>query len=238
MTASAARTTRPTKSADEAARTAVQLTIPTSALTLAGFRKWLLSKDCPEKGSFGYLDREIYVDMSPERFGSHNAVKSALTTTLVPLVVALDIGRYFSDGMPLSHEGANLSTTPDAMICTWATLESGRARLVPSAAGDDSVEIDGTPDLVIEVVSPYSEQKDFKRLPRLYHRACIQEFWRIDARGERIDFRILARRARGYAAALRHGGWQRSAVLGHQFRLERRRDRLGLWQYTLNGRPD
>jgi Uma2 family endonuclease len=205
-------------------------------MTLAGFRKWLLSAECPEKGHFGFLDTEIYVDMSPERFGSHNAVKTALTVALAPLVADKDIGQYFSDGVPLSHEAANLSTTPDVMICTWASLESGKARLVPSAAGDDSVEVEGTPDLVIEVVSPYSEKKDYERLPPLYHRAGIPEFWLIDARGERIDFRIQQRRKAGYAGVPRRGGWQRSAVLGQTFRLERRRGRLGLWQYTLRVR--
>jgi Uma2 family endonuclease len=234
----AARRTRPTNAVLEPAPPGIQLTLPISAMTLAGFRKWLLSDDCPEEGSFGFLDTEVFVDMSPERFGSHNAVKSALTATLLPLVLAADLGRYFSDGMPLSHEAANLSTAPDGMICSWATLESGRAKMIPSAVGDDSVEFEGAPDLVIEIVSPYSGRKDLKRLPALYHRAGISEFWLIDARGDRVAFRILSRRARSYVAAARLGGWQRSAVLGHRFRLRRQRDRLGLWEYRLDALPD
>jgi Uma2 family endonuclease len=209
------------------------VTLPLSALTLAGFRAWLRTDACPEKGSFAFLDTEIDIDMSPERIDSHNKIKTELTRALATLLAQTDLGQYYSDGVPLSHEAANLSTTPDAMICTWATLEGGRARLVPSAEGDDSVEIEGTPDVVIEIVSPNSEHKDLERLPHLYHRAGIPEFWLIDARGARVEFRIQQRRARGYAAVPRRGGWQRSAVLGHTFRLQRRRDRLGLWQYIL-----
>jgi Uma2 family endonuclease len=234
MGKSAARTTRPPVAESGRLWPPLQFTLPTSALTLAGFREWLLSDACPEKGSFGFLDTEIYVDMSPERIGSHNAVKTKLTRALATLTDEANLGRYFSDCLPLSHQAANLSTTPDAMVCTWETLETGRARLVPSVAGDDSVEIEGTPDVVIEVVSPFSERKDLERLPELYHRAGIPEFWLIDARGERVDFRIQRRRANGYAAVPRRGGWQRSAVLGRKFRLDRRRDRLGLWQYTLS----
>ncbi len=238
MGKAAARRTRAAVPDTDLGWPVVQLTLPTSAMTLAGFRAWLLSDACPEKGVFGFLDTEIYIDTGPERLNSHNAVKSELIRALATLVREADLGLYFSNGVPLSSESANLSTTPDAMVCLWATLESNKARLVPSADEDDSVEIEGTPDVVIEVVSPYSQRKDFERLPDLYHRAGIPEFWRIDARGPRIDFQIQQRGEQGYTAVPRRGGWQRSAVLGRRFRLERRRDRLGLWQYTLSVRAD
>lgn len=213
----------------------VQLTLPTNALTLAGFRKWLLSDACPEKGRFCFLGDEVFIDMSPERFGTHNTVKTALTITLGQLTEQTDIGVYIGDNMPLSLEEADTSTMPDAMVITWKTLESGKARMTPSADGQDSVEIDGVPDLVVEVVSPSSVRKDGVKLPKLYHKMGVPEFWYIDARGPKIVFEIRSRGANGYTA--RKGVWQTSAVLKRSFKLERKRGRGGLWRYTVHVKP-
>src|SRR4051794_17593017 len=84
----------------------VQLTLPTSAFTLSGFRKWLLSDACPEKGQFSFLGDEVFIDMSAERAGSHNTVKTALTETLSPLTKRLGVGKYFGDNLPLALEEA------------------------------------------------------------------------------------------------------------------------------------
>src|SRR5262249_16719420 len=96
MATAAARRTPAPKHGVEAIRPSVQITFPTNALTLAGFRQWLVSDACPEKGVFGFLDTEIYIDMSPERLGSHNAVKTELTRALATLVAADDLGQYFT----------------------------------------------------------------------------------------------------------------------------------------------
>ena len=71
-----------------------------------------------------------------------------------------------------------------------------------------------------------------------YHRAGIPEYWIIDARGEEIDFHILHRRKSGYASAPARGGWQRSRVFGRSFRLDRKLDEFGLWEYTLHVKDD
>jgi Uma2 family endonuclease len=209
----------------------VQLTLPTSVLTLAGFRKWLLSDACPEKGQFCFLGDEVFIDMSPERAGSHNTVKTAITVTLAGLTEQLDIGQYFGDNLPLALEDADTSTMPDAMVIKWESLESGRVRMTPSADGEDSVEVVGAPDLVVEVVSPSSVRKDMVKLPKTYHTLGVPEFWLIDARGPKIIFEIRRWRADGYVT--RKGAWQASAVLKRSFKLERKRNRGGFWRYTL-----
>ena len=43
--------------------------------------------------------------------------------------------------------------------------------------------MEGTPDMVLEILSDTSEQKDLVDLPANYQTAGIPEFWRIDARG-------------------------------------------------------
>ena len=58
------------------------------------------------------------------------------------------------------------------------------------------VELDGSPDMVLEVVSDSSVEKDIDVLMDLYWKAGIREYWLVDARGERIEFKILCHTAR------------------------------------------
>lgn len=71
-----------------------------------------------------------------------------------------------------------------------------------------------------------------------YHRARIPEYWLVDARGESINFQILRWHEDGYRPAPKRRGWQRSRVFGCSFRLVRKRDELGLWEYTLQTRAE
>jgi Uma2 family endonuclease len=112
-------------------------------------------------------------------------------------------------------------------------------RLVPRAGQTERYrEIEGTPDWVLEVLSDSSVEKDTEKLRGAYHRAGIPEYWLVDARGEEVVFQILHWRKTGYAAARVRDGWQHSRVFGRSFRLERQRDDLGLWEYTLHVRPE
>src|SRR5262249_13826579 len=151
---------------------------------------------------------------------------------------ARDLGLFFPDGALLTNPGARISNIPAGVFALWASLEAGRVRLVPAGANPRRyVELEGTPDWLMEIVSDSSVHKDTQRLREAYHRAGIPEYWLIDARGEEIDFQILRHQARGYVAAPRRGSWQRSRVFACQCRLERRRGRLGLWQYTFRLKP-
>src|SRR5262249_40046912 len=133
---------------------------------------------------------------------------------------------------------AKVSNIPDAVLVTWQTLETGRVRLVPRKRRPERfVELAGTPDWVLEIVSDSSVPKDTDWLRDAYHRAGIAEYWLIDARGEEIDFRILLHRPGEYAADTSRGGWQRSSIFKRHFRLVRKRGRMNLWQYALEMKP-
>jgi len=83
-----------------------------------------------------------------------------------------------------------------------------------------------------------SVAKDTKRLPISYWRAGIAEYWLVDARRERLLFRVHARGADGYEPVSVDGeGCQLSAVFNRQFRFERRRDTRGHWVFDLHSRP-
>lgn len=108
-------------------------------------------------------------------------------------------------------------------------------RLIEGAL-EGFVEIEGTPDMVLEVVSGSSVSKDTEWLRDLHWKAGIAEYWLIDCRGERVDFDILRHTAGGYSAADKSAGWVESAVFGHSFLLTRQSDELGQPEYTLHAR--
>ncbi len=208
--------------------------IPSRALDLETFRRWAHSDEFPEKGHVAFLAGEVWVDMSKEQL-SHNQAKGEVTSVLTALAKQRRLGRVFPDGYLLTNADADLSTNPDGIFASNECLASGRARLVPGAE-EGHVELEGAPDMVLEVVSPSSEEKDAEVLPRLYWRAGIPEYWLIDVRGEREELRIQRRTARGYAPVRARGGWVKSAVFGASFRLSRQVDALGYPEYTLSVR--
>ncbi len=208
--------------------------------SLAEFRAWALSDGFPERGRIDYIGGRIEVDMSPENLFFHGSIKTEVVGELRDVVRSAGGGYLFSDRTRVSSPHADLSAEPDVVYLSAETIDSGRVRLVPSAGGeaDGYVEIEGAPDLVVEIVSDSSVAKDTKRLPISYWRAGIAEYWLVDARRERLLFRIHARGADGYEPVPADGaGFQLSAVFDRRFRLERRRDVRGRWVFDLQSQP-
>jgi Uma2 family endonuclease len=213
--------------------------IPHNATTLDGFRSWIKSDEFPDKLRAMYLDGEIYLDMTKEELQSHAKVKAEISRVLMNLVRELALGEFYLDGVLVTHPVAKVSNNPDATFLSWASLERQHVRLVPGHGEHGQfVEIEGTPDWILEVVSNSSVHKDTERLRTAYHRAGIAEYWLVDARGTQIVFHILHWRKTGYVAATNRKGWQRSRVFARDFRLVRKAVRLGLWEYTLEMRAE
>jgi Uma2 family endonuclease len=97
------------------------------------------------------------------------------------------------------------------------------------------VEFEGTPDMVLEVVSDTSVEKDMVRLPPLYERAGVAEFWRIDARGELV-FELFRLTPSGYVSTQLPDGWLHSDVFGRDLQLVQGVDPMGQPQFTLEVR--
>jgi Uma2 family endonuclease len=212
--------------------------IPASAGTHSGFRAWATSDDYPEKLGASFINGEILIDMSPEELETHNKAKTEIVSTLDVLSKRIDLGELYSDGTLVSNLAAGLSTEPDATLVTWASFAAGRARLVPRKDRPGQyIEIIGTPDWVLEVVSRSSVGKDTELLREAYHKAEVPEYWLVDARFDEVSFQILRRRRDRYVAVAPRGGWYRSPVFAHSFRLKRRRNRMGRWTYTLEVTP-
>jgi Uma2 family endonuclease len=209
--------------------------IPADAHTLAGFRAWVKSDDFPECARVTFISGGIIIDMSKEDLEHHAQVKSDLYRVLLPLNYALRVGRYFTDGVLVTNEEADVSNNPDGVLLTFESIKNGDVRYVPGADKHGSyTEIEGRPDWIMEVVSNSSVKKDTVLLRAAYHKVGILEYWLIDARGDEVAFQILHWRKKGYIAAPSKEGWQRSRIFGRWFRLERTEGPDGMAEYELH----
>lgn len=210
------------------------LRIPADAHTLAGFHAWTDSPDFPERGRVEYCEGEVLVDMSSERLDSHVAVKDAVYRRLSNFIIDHDLGLFCPDGAGFANEPADLSTQPDALFASWKSLDSGAAH---KGDADEPRYIWGSPDWILEIVSPSSVQKDKTRWVKKYAEAGVREYWVIDARSDEIGFDLLVLGANGYAPQQARDGWRHSPVFATDVRLTRS-DRRGHPFYNLELRAE
>ncbi len=210
-----------------------RLRIPSEVHRLAPFRLWCAGDEFPEEGRIDFLAGDVEVDMSPEDLHTHGTAKTEVATRLQLLVVDPGRGEVFIDRTRVVSATANLSVEPDIVVVLGESLAAGRVRFVPAAKDPTrSSEIEGAPDLIVEIVSDSSEKKDTARLPRLYAKAGVPESWTIDARGPKVRFSIdllagvLYRRQEPDS-----DGWIDSPLLGLRCRLSRERTAWGSWRY-------
>ena len=139
--------------------------MPATAFDHAGFRAWVTGGGLPDAVRATWVAGEVLVEMSPEEIESHAKVKGAVFATLHRIVEDEDLGELLPDNVLVTNAKAALSTEPDVTFVSWGSLESGRVRMVEAAARTDRfVEIEGSPDLVVEVVSQSSVRKDTRLL--------------------------------------------------------------------------
>jgi hypothetical protein len=211
------------------------VSVPGWVTDIDAFRRWLDDESFPEEVRAWWLKGEVWVDMSREQIFSHVLVKTEYTIVLGGLAKSEQLGTYFTDGVLLSNFAADISGNPDGLFLSNGTLTSDRIRLIEGKDGG-YVELQGSPDMVLEVLSKSSEQKDEVLLKRAYWEADVREYWLVDARGTEPRFDIFRRTAKGYAATRKQDGWVKSNVFGKAFRLIVHKGPAGHPDFTLEVR--
>ena len=209
--------------------------IPATARDFEGFRRWARSTRFPDWGRIDYICGDLEVDMSPEEIHTHSAVKVEIAVKLHAQIAAPDLGTVHIDRTRITFPEAHLSTEPDVIVVLWDSLDMGRVREMPSKKRrpERSVELEGAADLVVEVISDGSVNKDRTRLPPQYAAAGVPELWLVDVRrGLRFELHVLE--AEGYRLLEPDAdGWLQSPLLG-PVRLRRERKRPDRWSYRLD----
>jgi Uma2 family endonuclease len=208
-----------------------EVTVPEWVTDLASFRHWAESEDFPDTGRICFLNGEVWADMSKEQIFSHVLVKTRIAAVLSQLDEAAGTGLFLGDGAMLSNVDVGFVARPDAIFASAAALQD-RVRLI-EGRDEGYVELEGSPDMVLEVISPGSVRKDTKVLHRAYWEADVREYWLVDARPEPLRFDVLRHTPKGYRATAKKEGWVKSAVFGRSFRLTRRLNALNHPEYAL-----
>ena len=209
-----------------------RVSVPGWVHDIDSFLRWRESDEVPEKARVWFFKGEVWVDMSMEELDSHIDVKTEITSVLRTLVKAEKLGRVAGDGLLLTNQKANLSGEPDMVFISNEAHAAGRVKRVPGKGGGH-IALEGTPDMVLEVVSDSSERKDNQTLFEAYWEAGIPEYWLVDARGDEVEFHIYKRGAKQYTATRKQGGWVKSAIFGKSFKLTRETDAQGNPEFTL-----
>jgi Uma2 family endonuclease len=214
-----------------------EVCVPGWVVDLESFRRWTDDDDFPETGQISFLLGEVWVDMSKEQLYTHTDVKSEINTVLRTLVKSTRAGRYLHDGAFVSNVEADISNQPDGV---FVSTQSVRDKRVQSVEGrhEGHVELEGSPDMVLEVVSRSSVNKDTEVLRAAYAKAGIREYWLVDARGDAVRFDVLRLGRSGYTPVRKRGGWVRSDVFGRWFRLRQEPGEDGFAAFTLDVQAD
>lgn len=211
--------------------------IPENAFQLEGFRAWTQADDFPEFGRIEFINGKVFVDMSKEAISSHSLVKTEIGRAFAQICRDESLGMAMIDGSRVVNEIAKVSNVPDVVFVAFESIESGRVTFTPGKDDpNEDVELVGSPEVVVEIVSNSSVGKDVTRLRTAYHAADILEYWLVDARGDEISFQILLHRRTGYTASPQRDGWIRSRAYNREFRLVREKNRVGMWTYRLEVR--
>jgi len=214
----------------------LDLQIPLGISSLDDFRRWSHSDDFPETGRIDYIAGNIEVDMAPEDLFVHGTLNGEIYVKIHQVVVGQRLGSAFIDSTRIVSPAALLSAEPDVVFLSYRRRRDGTVNLVPKASGEAGryIEIEGPPDLVVEVISDSSGEQDTVRLRSAYFRAGIGEFWLADARGEQLRFEILTPGTTEFKpVAADAGGYQNSPLLRRAFRLDRQRNEFGDWEFGL-----
>lgn len=223
-------------SADTAARRGSddvkEVAIPANLDSLEAFRRWADSDAYPDTGRYSWLQGQLLVDIQMEELFTHNLLKNAVYFALESWNQQHRRGYVFSDGVRLTHPGVDLSVEPDVVFTSFESVQQGRVQLVSGRSGN-LIELEGSPDLIVEIVSPASVKKDKQTLRDLYWQAGMGEYWLIDARREPVSFELMLAGSDGYLPAERRNGHPLSRVLEGPVALTSTVDPLGHPQWSV-----
>jgi Uma2 family endonuclease len=209
-----------------------EIEVPFWVVDLKSYRRWIQSGVLPEKLKDHFIDGRVVIDITNESV-SHNQIRMAVSDTLGGLIGPNDADVFVMRGLTLVNEAAELACIPDALFISAESLASERVKFEEIRSKVFATDVVGTPDLVIEIVSPSSEEKDTDRLFNNYFLAGIREYWLMDGRGAEPVFNIYKRGAKGFTGVRAVSGWIKSTVLGKSFKLSRLPDRGSIARYRL-----
>ncbi len=143
------------------------------------YRDYLL---LPEDKRYEILDGELCVVAAPDT--THQRVSRRIEMALIKHVEEHDLGEVLHAPYDVLLSDENV-VQPDVLF-----VKKERMHII----GDKN--IGGAPDLVIEIISEASREKDLEVKRKIYARFGVREYWTVDPRALTIE--VLAWNEDGY----------------------------------------
>lgn len=137
------------------------------------------------------IEGELYVTAAPS--SRHQRISADLTAALHPLLVRQDRGWLFT------APGLEFPATGEGVQPDLAFVSRDRGHII------EEPWIRGAPDLVVEILSPSTAERDRGLKLKLYRRQGVPEYWIVDPEAETVeawDFRGEEPRCRRHAKRL------------------------------------
>jgi Uma2 family endonuclease len=123
-------------------------------------------RNAPEDKRYELLDGDLV--MTPAPGERHQSVSALLTSRLFQFVTENRLGRVYAAPFDVVLSNTDV-VQPDLLF-----VSNERADVVTAA------NVQGAPDLVVEILSPSSVERDRTLKRRLYARHGVSEYWIVD----------------------------------------------------------
>jgi Uma2 family endonuclease len=153
----------------------------------------------PEDKRCELIEGEFHTVPSPST--SHQTLVKRLFTAIDDHVVALGLGDVLFAPLDVVLSDENV-VQPDILF-----VSKGRSHIITEK------NVQGAPDLVIEITSPATVQRDKGIKRKLYARFGVREYWLVDSENKTIDVMILAKSGFETAKAYKAGETLTSPLL-------------------------
>jgi Uma2 family endonuclease len=144
---------------------------PKRRMTEAEFVTWALSD---EFARAEWVDGEVII-MSPVSL-EHTRIQNWLVGVLRPFVEYHNLGELLGPEYMVRFDRLRVRRVPDNLFVDRARLDL----LMPN-------HLEGPPDLIMEVVSPDSESRDWREKYEEYQTVGVREYWVIDPNSKRAE---------------------------------------------------
>ncbi len=141
---------------------------PPLGMTEEEFVAW-----CDEDTRAEWVDGVVVI-MSPADF-AHNELRGSLVLVFRGYAERHGLGRAAA-GTQVRLGEQRRRRTPDILLVGNERLDRIR-----------KTHVDGAPDLIVEIVSPESESRDWREKYHEYEEAGVREYWVIDPNSEHVE---------------------------------------------------
>ena len=143
----------------------------------------------PDDERYEVIDGELLMAAAPSVL--HQMVQDNIGLPLSTFIKANNLGRVFYSATDVLLSDTNV-VQPDILF-----VSRGRSHILTFNV------INGAPDLVIEILSPSTAQRDRTQKRELYARFRVSEYWQADTEGQRVV--VLALVGNDYEVAGEYG---------------------------------